>query len=99
MSFDEHTFPDSTLLTAISGVARTQGGPPAAVFYPLGHPAPYSYAAHRSFLVSSPGPDGVGTFETMFVLACNLGTATPPLTSRDDVMGADVVQQFERGMP
>lgn len=45
------------------------------------------------------GPDGVGTFETMFVLACNLGTATPPLTSRDDVMGADVVQQFERGMP
>jgi hypothetical protein len=29
--------------TAISGVARPQGGWPAAVFYPFGHPTPDVY--------------------------------------------------------
>jgi hypothetical protein len=28
---------------AVSGVARPQGGQPAAVFYPLGHLKPYAY--------------------------------------------------------
>jgi hypothetical protein len=28
--------------TAVSGVARPQGGRPAAVFYPFGHPTPYA---------------------------------------------------------
>jgi hypothetical protein len=28
---------------AVSGVAHPQGGWPATVFYPLGHPAPYVY--------------------------------------------------------
>jgi hypothetical protein len=28
---------------AISGVARTQGGHPVAVYYPFGHPTLYAY--------------------------------------------------------
>jgi hypothetical protein len=28
---------------AVAGVALPQGGRPAAVFYPLGHPTPYAY--------------------------------------------------------
>jgi hypothetical protein len=28
---------------AVSGVARMQGGWPAAIFYPLRHPTPYAY--------------------------------------------------------
>jgi hypothetical protein len=28
--------------TAVSGVARLQGGRPAAIFYPFGHPSPYA---------------------------------------------------------
>jgi hypothetical protein len=31
------------LLRVVSGVARLQGGRPAAIFYPLGHPTPYAY--------------------------------------------------------
>jgi hypothetical protein len=28
---------------AVSVVVRSQGGQPAAVFYPFGHPTPYAY--------------------------------------------------------
>jgi hypothetical protein len=28
---------------AVSGVARSQSGQPAAIFYPLGHDTPYAY--------------------------------------------------------
>jgi hypothetical protein len=33
--------------TALSGVACPQGGRPAAIFYPFGHPTPYAYGAER----------------------------------------------------
>jgi hypothetical protein len=33
---------------AVSGVARPQGGQPAAIFYPLVHPMPYAYASENS---------------------------------------------------
>jgi hypothetical protein len=32
-------------LTAVWGVAHPQGGRPAAVFYPFGHPTPYASAS------------------------------------------------------
>jgi hypothetical protein len=33
---------------ATPGVARMQGGQPAGVFYPLGHPTPYAYASDEN---------------------------------------------------
>jgi hypothetical protein len=32
---------------AVSGVASQQGGRPAAVLYPFGHPTPYAYDGRR----------------------------------------------------
>jgi hypothetical protein len=36
--------------SAVWGVARLQGGRPAAVVYPLGHPTPYAYGYVCSLL-------------------------------------------------
>jgi hypothetical protein len=35
-------------LMAVSGVACPQGGQPATVFYPFGHPSPYSYDSKQN---------------------------------------------------
>jgi hypothetical protein len=35
--------PYTPCLTAVSGVARPQGGRPATIFYPFGQPTPYAY--------------------------------------------------------
>jgi hypothetical protein len=47
MTRARHTLPFYALwaghLTAVSRAARPQGGRPAAVFYPFGHPTPYTY--------------------------------------------------------
>jgi hypothetical protein len=34
-------------LRSVSGVTHPQGGQPAAVFYPFGHPTPYAYERDR----------------------------------------------------
>jgi hypothetical protein len=40
---------DSDGLTAVSGVARPQGGRLAAISYPIGHPTPYAYGPWGCF--------------------------------------------------
>jgi hypothetical protein len=43
----EPAMPDPS--TAVLGVASPQGGRPAAVFFPFGHPTPYAYDQKQSY--------------------------------------------------
>jgi hypothetical protein len=52
--------PCPTLLTAVSGVAHSQGGRPAVVFYPLGRPTLYAYGYQVSIATHDPKPEHMG---------------------------------------
>jgi hypothetical protein len=60
----------------VSGVALPQGGWPAAISYPFGHPAPYAYESRQLFLL------GIGRKGTIPYGIRNRGNVPPSAIDR-----------------